>query len=60
MDRKLIMLVQQLREEEVKGRALQVCPHQTTAKPHPALSVGWEGFRPKRAPIPMESNMTDG
>jgi hypothetical protein len=31
-----------------------------TAKPHPTLSVGWDGFRPKRAPIPKESNITDG
>jgi hypothetical protein len=31
-----------------------------TAKPHPTLSVGWAGFRSKRAPIPMESNITDG
>jgi hypothetical protein len=32
----------------------------TTAKPHPTLSVGYVGFQHKRAPIPIESNITDG
>ena len=30
------------------------------AKPHPPFSLGWDGFRPRRAPIPMEPNIVDG
>jgi hypothetical protein len=36
--------------------------HYCKTTPHLILELEpfWDGFRRKRAPIPMESNMTDG